>query len=144
MLPNSMEKPESVQYSAALAVTRSWRGTSRENLYTELGWESLNSRRWSRRLALFYKFVNNLSPVYTVVPIPPLHQSQYCLRNQDVIGRLRARTEKFKSSFYPYYLSEWNKHEPELRLTPSVIVFKKKPLSIIPPLQNLFLEFTTQ
>ena len=40
ILPNLMEKLESVQYSAALAVTGSWRGTSREKLYTELGYES--------------------------------------------------------------------------------------------------------
>ena len=70
VLPNLMEKLESVQYSAALAVTETWRGTSREKLYTDLGWESLNSRRWSRRLTLFYKFVNNLSPEYTVDPVP--------------------------------------------------------------------------
>ena len=62
----------------------------------------------SRRLTLFYKFVNNLCPEYTVDPIPPLHQSQYRLCDQDVIGRLRARTDKFKSSFYPNCLSEWN------------------------------------
>ena len=52
-LPNFMEKLESVQYSAARAVTGTWRGTSREKLYTELGWESLSSRRWSRRLPYF-------------------------------------------------------------------------------------------
>ena len=57
-----MEKLESVQYSAALAVTGTWRGTSREKLYAELGWESLSSRRWSRRLILFYKIMNNLTP----------------------------------------------------------------------------------
>ena len=34
-----MVKLESVQYSAALAVTGTWRGTSRERLYSELGWE---------------------------------------------------------------------------------------------------------
>ena len=96
-----MEKLESVQYSAALAVTGTCRGTSRERLYTELCLESLSSRRWSRRLTLFYKIVNDLTPVYTKDPIPPLHQSQYSLCGQDVIGRLRARTEKFKSSFYP-------------------------------------------
>ena len=39
-LSNQMEKIESVQYSAALAVSGAWRGTSREKLYAELGWES--------------------------------------------------------------------------------------------------------
>ena len=36
-LPYLMEKLESIQYSAALAVTGTWRGTSREKLYTDLG-----------------------------------------------------------------------------------------------------------
>ena len=139
ILSNLMEKLESVQYSAALAVTGTWRGTSREKLYTELGWESLSSRRWSRRLTLFYKIINNLSPAYTKDSIPPLHQSQYSLRCQDVIGRSRARTEKFKNSFYPNCLSEWNKLQPELRLAPSVAIFKKKFLSIIrPPAKSVF------
>ena len=53
-LTNLMEQLETVQYSASLAVSGAWRGTSREKLYDELGWESLNLRRWSRRLALFY------------------------------------------------------------------------------------------
>ena len=74
-LPNLMEKIESVQYSAALAITGAWRGTSQQKLYAELGWESLSSRRWSRRLTLFYKIVNNLAPDYTMDPIPQLHQS---------------------------------------------------------------------
>jgi hypothetical protein len=134
-----MEKLESVQYSAALAVTGTWRGTSREKLYAELGWESLSCRRWSRRLTLFYKIMNNLTPLYTKEPIPQLHQSQYSLRNQDVIGRSRARTEKFQCSFYPNCISEWNKLDPEIRLAPSVAVFKTKLLSIIrPPAKSVF------
>ena len=78
--------------------------------------------------------------MYAKDPIPPLHQSQYSLRGQDVIGQLRARTEKFKSSFYPNCLYEWNKLEPELRLAPSVAIFKTKFLSIIrpPPAKSVF------
>ena len=88
---------------------------------------------------MFNEIVNNLRPEYTVDPIPPLHQSQYCLRDRDVIGQMRARTEKFKSSFYPNCLYEWNKLDPELRLAPSVAVFKKKLLSIVhPPAKSVF------
>ena len=61
-LSNLMEKLESVQYSAALAVSGTWRGSSREKLYKELGWESLSLRRWSRHLTLFHKVVNHLKP----------------------------------------------------------------------------------
>ena len=57
----------------------------------------------------------------------------------DVIGQLKARTEKFKSSFYPNCLSEWNKLETELRQALSVAVFKKKLLSIIrPPAKSVY------
>ena len=105
-LPNLMDKIESVQYSAALAITGAWRGTSQRKLYAELGWESLSSRRWSRRLTLFYKIVNNLAPDYTMDPIPQLHQSGYSLRKQDVVGGIMATTEKFKCSFYPHCLCE--------------------------------------
>ena len=139
ILPSLMEKLESVQYSAALAVTGTWRGTSREKLYAELGWESLSSRRWSRRLMLFYKMINNLLPEYTLDPVPQLQQPHYCLRNQDVIGRIWARTEKFKSSFYPNCLAEWNELDSEIRLAPSVGIFKKKLISIIrPPAKSVF------
>ena len=106
ILPNLMEKLESVQYSAARAVSGIWKCTGRAKLYAELGWESLSSRRWSRRLNLFYKFINSLTPENTLDPIPPKRQSCYSLRNQDVIGGRRARSEKFQSTFYPHCLSE--------------------------------------
>ena len=54
-----MQKLESVQYSAALAITGAFRGASREKIYCELGWESLYPRRWSRRLVMLYKIMNN-------------------------------------------------------------------------------------
>ena len=41
--------------------------------------------------------------------------------------------------FYPNCLSEWNKLDPELRLAPSIAVFKKKLLSIVrPPAKSVF------
>ena len=121
-----MEKLESVRYAAALAVTGTWRGTSRERLYNELGWESLCLRRWSRRLILFYKFVNELTPDYTRDPIPSLNETTYPIRSRPVVGQIRARTEKFKASFYPHCLLEWNKLDPEIRTSPTVGIFKKK------------------
>ena len=81
-----MEKVESVQYSAAPAVTGAWKGKSRERLYEKLGWESLDSRRWAKRLTLLDKMLNKLSPANMLHPIPPLQQAQYSLRRGDVIG----------------------------------------------------------
>ena len=46
---------ESLQYSAAIAITGAIRGTSSEKLFQELGLETLKSRSWLRKLCLFYK-----------------------------------------------------------------------------------------
>ena len=37
---------ESAQYNAALAITGTIRGTSKEKLYQELGFETMKERRW--------------------------------------------------------------------------------------------------
>ena len=47
------QKMESIQYNAALAITGAIRGSSREKLYQELGLESLQQRRWYRKLCYF-------------------------------------------------------------------------------------------
>ena len=108
-------------------------------MYIELDWESLSSQRSSRRLTFFDKLINKFSPKYRIDPIPTLHQSQYSVRGQDVIGRLRARAEKFMTRFYPNCLSEWTKPEPELRLATSFAVFEKKLSTIIhPPAKSVF------
>ena len=68
-LTKNMEKLEYIRYSAASAITGAWKGTSREKLCDELGWESLNLRRWIRCLILFYKILNNIILDYTRYPI---------------------------------------------------------------------------
>ena len=55
---------ESVQYNAALAITGSIHGTSREKLYQELGFESLHDRGWFRKLCFYYKIRHNMRPIY--------------------------------------------------------------------------------
>ena len=57
-LSSLTNKIESVQYNAALAITGAIRGTSKEKLYQELGFESLKDRRLLRRLCYLYKNVN--------------------------------------------------------------------------------------
>ena len=94
-----------------------------------LGWETLSARRWSRRLTLFYRIINYLTPLYTKGPLPPLYTLQYSLRRQDASGRIVTRIEKFKSGFHPNCIFEWNTLDPKIRLEPSVAVFEKKPLS---------------
>ena len=62
---------EKIQYKAGLIVTGCWDKTSREKLYKELGWESLENRRAYRRYSLFYKIKTNSAPIYLSDYIPP-------------------------------------------------------------------------
>ena len=48
---------ESLQYSAAIAMTGAIRGTTSEKHFQELGLETLKFRRWLRNLCLFYKLI---------------------------------------------------------------------------------------
>ena len=49
----------SIQYNTALEITGAVKGTSREKLYQELGFESLQQRRWCRKLCCLFKIINN-------------------------------------------------------------------------------------
>ena len=63
------QRLESLQYNAALAITGAIRGTSKEKLYNELGLESLQNRRWYRKLSFLYKVIANQSPYLFSIPI---------------------------------------------------------------------------
>ena len=58
------QRLESVEYNAAIAITGTIRGTSSKKLFQELGLETLKSRRWFRKLYLFYKILHSKSPSY--------------------------------------------------------------------------------
>ena len=64
-----------------IAVTGTWRGTSRQKLYEELGWETLHHRRWYRRLTHFFCLRRSKSPENLFSEIPQDRQLTYNLRN---------------------------------------------------------------
>ena len=58
------EKIESLKYNAALAITSAIKGSSKEKLYQELGFESLKDRRWMRKLCYLHKVISSKRPSY--------------------------------------------------------------------------------
>ena len=100
-----------MQYKACLAITGAIQGTSRERLYKELGLESLSDRRWVLKLTFFYKIVKGNSPEYLSSYLKGNNNSVYNTRSvsQISLNTFRTRTEKFKNSFFPFCISEWNK-----------------------------------
>ena len=96
---------ERTQYRAALAVTGAWRGTSRERLYRELGWDDLYHKRWYRRLCHFYNF---RSPNYLFVEIPPERNVSYNLRNIRSYDQNVGRTARYSNTYFQNTPFEWN------------------------------------
>ena len=76
-LNSLMAKAESIQYQAALAVTGAWQGSNRSELYEELGWEALSDRRMCRRILQIHNIINNKTPSYLKVKLPPIRVSVY-------------------------------------------------------------------
>ena len=128
-----MEKIEQVQYHAALAITGCWRGSNRNKLYDELGWESLSDRRWSRRLVYFYKIHNNLSPVYLRENLPPIRDHSSRSNSSHSYHDIACKTSRYKDSFFPDSISSWKNIGIEFSSASSISQFKKYIIDLIRP-----------
>ena len=101
-------KLESVQYNAALAITGCIRGTSRERLYEELGLESLDRRRWYRRMCLYWKIT--LKALRLIIFVISYLYYNTCGIPIDKIVTLVFQKILifFANSFFPYCTDQWN------------------------------------
>lgn len=118
---------EKIQLEAARIVTGTTKLVSIDNLYSETGWETLKSRRKQHKLILFYKMVNNLTPIYLSSLLPPQvgNISRYNLRNQDKYQTINCKSQLYFNSFLPSSVRDWNLTEDTVRLTQSVNCFKR-------------------
>ena len=126
------QKIESVQYNSALAITGAIRGTSKEKIYHELGLESLEKRRWYKKLCCFYKIFRSQSPQY-LFNIIPTSVRPYKTRNANNIPQFKVKHNFFKNSFFPSVVIEWNKLDLNIRSSENLFIFKKKLLKFIRP-----------
>ena len=118
---------EKIQLEAARIVTGTTKLVSIDNLYSETGWETLKSRRKQHKLIVFYKMVNNLTPIYLSSLLPPQvgNISRYNLRNQDKYQTINCKSQLYFNSFLPSSVRDWNLTEDTVRLTQSVNCFKR-------------------
>ena len=98
-----VQKLESIQYNACLAITGCFRGTSQEKLYSELGLESLADRRFCRRLVLFFKILNGLAPEYLLNYLPAQNVTLENLRRRPLLYTILGRTERFRNTFLLFH-----------------------------------------
>ena len=120
-------------------MTGAIRGTSSENLYKELALESLKSRRWLRKLCLFYKMFYEQSPSYLFQLIPP-NNNVYDTRSSrsNKIPIFKIRHNFFKDPFLPALITKWNNLDIYTRNSSLINVFKKELLKFIRPEPNFF------
>ena len=126
-----MMKVESVQYQAALAVTGTWKGSSRIKLYEELGWESLDDRRKCRRLLQLHKIIDNKTPPYLRNKLPPNRNNLINLPY--VFKDMKWRTSRYKYSFFPDATCSWNNTLSLFENVPSFDILKKRIYSCYRP-----------
>ena len=113
-----MKLIEKVQYQAGLIVGSCWKGTNRNTLYKELGWESLADRRTFRRLSLYYKILNKKTPDYL---------------GDHLLSSPPEGTNRYKNSFFPFCYNAWQDLDPAIKESDSISSFKTKYLKKIRP-----------
>ena len=133
---DATKRLEQTQYSAALAITGAWRGTSRQRLYDELGWEDLYHRRWFRRLCHFYNLRKNRQPEYLFDEIPATREISYSLRNVNEYDAAVCRTNRFSNTYFHNVLLEWNALAKDIRESNTLGEFKSKLLKKIRPVKK--------
>ena len=89
----------------------------------ELGFEFLQSRRWFRKLSVFFKIIKSESLSYLYHLIPKTSTSYF---NSENFPPIKANDSFFKNTFFPSNIIEWNKLDANIRSSPSYKLFKKR------------------
>ena len=101
------EDIEKVQRRAARFVLSQNGRNSVTDMINELGWKSLKNRRLTLRQGLLTKFQSQtLASECRNILLPPTYikRNDHC----DKIREIRSRTERFRCSFFPRAIREWN------------------------------------
>ena len=90
---------ENFQYHAALAITVTTRGASKDKLFGGLGFELLQHRRWYGKLYFFYKILKEQSSKYIFDVIPKIIRP-YFTRNANNIPNFKVKHNFFNNTFF--------------------------------------------
>ena len=120
---NELDK---IQNEAARITTGTTKLVSLDNLYKEVGWQTLHRRRQDHKITLFYKMFNQLTPVYlsSLIPQQVNAISHHNLRNSNDIHTIRSNTSLYHNSFLPSTLRQWNSLPVEVRQLNTLSSFK--------------------
>ena len=97
----------------------------------------MKSRRWFRKLHLFYKILHSKSPSYLFKLIPE-NNNPYASRSarNNQIPFFNVKTNFLKNSFFPAVITECNNPDVSIRNSSSCHVFKNLILNFTRPEPN--------
>ena len=122
----SKKQLDLIHHDAARIITRATKLCSIEKILADLGWDSLQERRYKHKLPVFFKIINCLTPRYLSEILPPLVQenNHYNLRNANTLYPMHANTNLFFNSFFPSTIRAWNELSDEIKEANTVSAFK--------------------
>src|SRR5260221_132195 len=120
-----VESLEQVQRRAARFVQADYRRTSSVSAMLQLmDWPTLETRRQTNRLIVFYKAVNGL----IAIPLDQLAHSACVTRQSSSLHQtyiqLASHCDAYKFSFFPRTVKSWNSLNDAIRNKPSVDSFR--------------------
>ena len=133
---------EDTQLDAARIITGAIRGTSHNEIYEEIGWETLETRRERQQLLLMHKMINGVAPTYLQNLIPSLSSQthRYPTSNRHNLVKIKCESESYRNSFLPKTVKNWNLLPLETRNITDFQAFKNILKKSIPKANLLFYE----
>ena len=103
------DKIECVQKCTARVCTGAMKRTEYKNLQTELGWNSLKSRRSVAKGCLTYKILNSQTPEFLRQNFKTSRTPERSLRMKNRLLPIKCRLSSYSKSFFPDQSLFWNK-----------------------------------
>ena len=97
-------------YEAGRVLCGAIKGTGRDHVYGEFGWELLSSRRYRRRMMIFHSILYSYCPqhLFNIIQGTVGERTNYRLRNVHQLNTFYCRSTTFYNSFFPKCVSDWN------------------------------------
>ena len=137
--PSSLIKSSLFNIMLVLRLLDASEGHPEKKIHLELGLESRSDRRLSRRLVYFYKIINGFAPEFLSNLLPPQRGEEERRAGRRIKPPFEApfcRTERYRASFFPFCINEWNNLDENIRNLPSISTFKQAILKFFRPSAN--------
>ena len=106
---------ELIQKRAGRIVCGGTKGTSKHEIYLELGWESLEKGRDKHCILFFHKIVHGQVPAFLSDMLPGFvaQRTNYNLHNINNIDIMPSRIDVLHNFFFPFVTRLLNNQEPD-------------------------------